>query len=110
LYILAISAIIDRIDKELTAMASSTASSTEVKNNFGNYLEETRVGPVMIQRNGRDVAVLLSIEEYNTLMGESDTYWILRAELSMRTGEPDIVVDPQALLEEVRLRDRKVAA
>jgi len=39
-------------------------SATEAKNKFGELLEMARKEPVWIQKNGRDVAVMLSAEEY----------------------------------------------
>ena len=39
-------------------------SATDAKNKFGEVLELARREPVRIQKNGRDVAVLLSAEEY----------------------------------------------
>ena len=39
-------------------------SATEAKNKFGELLEIARKEPVWIQKNGRDVAVMLSAEEY----------------------------------------------
>jgi prevent-host-death family protein len=47
------------------AMPAMTA--TDAKNRFGQALEMAQAGPVHIQKNGRDVAVLLSPEEYRRL-------------------------------------------
>lgn len=38
--------------------------ATEAKNAFGKLLEDAIVEPVMIQKNGRDFAVVLSLEEF----------------------------------------------
>lgn len=43
-------------------MASMTA--TDAKNKFGQMLEMAQREPVHIQKNGRDVGVLVSPEEY----------------------------------------------
>lgn len=43
-------------------MAKVTA--TEAKNRFGQVLEMARTGPVHVQKNGRDVAVVISPEDY----------------------------------------------
>jgi prevent-host-death family protein len=48
------------------AMASMTA--TDAKNRFGEVLELARKEPVRVQKNGRDVAVVLSAEEYQSLI------------------------------------------
>jgi prevent-host-death family protein len=42
-------------------------SATDAKNKFGEVLEMARKEPVRIQKNGRDVAVMLSAEEYAEL-------------------------------------------
>jgi prevent-host-death family protein len=42
-------------------------SATDAKNRFGEVLEAARKEPVRIQKNGRDVAVLLSAEQYAEL-------------------------------------------
>ncbi|MBL8599387.1 MAG: type II toxin-antitoxin system Phd/YefM family antitoxin [Devosia sp.] len=46
-------------------------SATDAKNKFGEVLEMARKEPVRIQKNGRDVAVMLSAEEYKRLAEES---------------------------------------
>jgi prevent-host-death family protein len=46
-------------------MAAITA--TDAKNRFGQLLELARSEPVHIQKNGRDVAVLLSPDEFHRL-------------------------------------------
>jgi prevent-host-death family protein len=45
-------------------------SATDAKNKFGEVLEMARNEPVRIQKNGRDVAVMLSVEEYQRLARE----------------------------------------
>jgi len=47
-------------------MASITA--TDAKNKFGQVLEMAQAEPVRIQKNGRDVAVVLSPEQYSALV------------------------------------------
>ena len=42
-------------------------SATNAKNRFGEVLEMARTEPVHVQKNGRDVAVVLSPEEYARL-------------------------------------------
>lgn len=42
-------------------------SATDAKNKFGQVLEMAQAGPVRIQKNGRDVAVVLSAEQYSAL-------------------------------------------
>lgn len=42
-------------------------SATDAKNRFGQVLEMARTEPVHVQKNGRDVAVVVSPEEYRRL-------------------------------------------
>lgn len=42
-----------------------TIQATEAKNRFGELLEEAGNEPVLIQKNGRDVAVVMSKAEYD---------------------------------------------
>jgi prevent-host-death family protein len=44
-----------------------TVQATEAKNNFGKLLEDALVEPVTIQKNGREVAVILSFEVFKSL-------------------------------------------
>jgi prevent-host-death family protein len=45
----------------------STITATDAKNRFGQVLETAQREPVHIQKNGRDVGVLISPEEYRRL-------------------------------------------
>jgi prevent-host-death family protein len=45
-------------------MAQTIFSAKEAKNNFGRLLDEARIAPVTIEKNGKKVAVLMSVEEY----------------------------------------------
>ena len=47
-------------------------SATEVKNHFGQCLEEAMQKPLFIQKTGRSVAVMLSIKEYERLSNLED--------------------------------------
>ena len=50
-------------------MAAITA--TDAKNKFGQVLEMAQAEPVRIQKNGRDVAIVLSPEQYGALVQQS---------------------------------------
>ena len=52
-------------------MANITA--TEAKNKFGQVLEMAQAEPVRIQKNGRDVAIVLSPEQYGALIAPTET-------------------------------------
>jgi len=45
----------------------STITATDAKNKFGQVLDEAQREPVRIQKNGRDIAVVLSAAEYERL-------------------------------------------
>jgi antitoxin Phd len=42
-------------------------AATEAKNRFGELIDMAQSGPVRVQRQGRDVAVVLSPEEFRRL-------------------------------------------
>ena len=52
-------------------MKSLTAS--EAKNRFGMLLDLARYEPVLIEKQGRQVAVVLSVEEYERLSASADS-------------------------------------
>ncbi len=41
-----------------------TVSATEAKQNFAAILDQVQSGPILIRRHDREVAVLISLEEY----------------------------------------------
>ncbi|MEO6013348.1 MAG: type II toxin-antitoxin system Phd/YefM family antitoxin [Devosia sp.] len=45
----------------------SSITATDAKNRFGQMLEMAQAEPVHVQKNGRDVAVVISPEEYSRL-------------------------------------------
>lgn len=53
---------------EISAEASmKTMSAREAKNSFGVLLDAAQAGPVQVQKHGRPVAVVMSVEEYRRL-------------------------------------------
>lgn len=70
----------------MATMITSTFTAKEAKNNFGRLLDEARRVPVTIEKNGRKVAVMLSLEEYNFLETLSDAYWLKRARQAGKAG------------------------
>lgn len=48
-------------------------SATDAKNKFGQLLEMARTEPVRIQKNGRDVGVMVSPELYADLVAKTET-------------------------------------
>lgn len=60
--------------------------STEAKTNFGEILTASQREPVVIQKNGKDVSVLISYEEFKEYQKvvASDRYW---GELAVNSGK-----------------------
>ncbi len=77
-----------------------TATATDVKNRFGQFLELAQREPVAIEKTGRRVAVIISEEEYNRLSALDDAYWIERAKQAAATG----FLSPEATMEFVQKR------
>jgi len=63
-----------------------TANATDIKNRFGEYLDEARSEPLVVNRNGRNVAVLLSWGEYVRLSALEDAWWAARAKVAEAEG------------------------
>lgn len=45
----------------------ATISATDAKNKFGQVLEMAQAEPVRVQKNGRDVAVVMSPQQYDAM-------------------------------------------
>jgi len=67
-------------------LSMKTVSSTEIKNRLGQYLEKAIAEPVVIEKAGRKVAVVLSFDEYNRLLRLEDSYWAARARAAEESG------------------------
>lgn len=61
-------------------------TATEMKNHFGQYLEESISGPVFIEKTGRSVAVMVSVKEYERLTSLEDAYWAQKASKAENSG------------------------
>ncbi len=51
-----------------------TLNATQAKNQFGQLLDDAQAGPVAIQKNGRDVAVLISMAQYKAIASEESIH------------------------------------
>lgn len=67
-------------------MSMTTTTATELKNRLGVYLDTALTEPVLIQKSGRDVAVLISKKRYAHLEALEDEIWLLRAMLAEKDG------------------------
>jgi prevent-host-death family protein len=63
-----------------------TVAAAEAKQSFGRLLDDAQREPVRIERNGRPVAVLLSMAEYELFEKLEDAYWGQRAQEAMKEG------------------------
>ncbi len=46
-------------------------SAREVKHHFGQLIDEARAEPVVVEKHGRPVVVVLAVEEYQRLTGRT---------------------------------------
>jgi antitoxin Phd len=53
--------------------------ATELKTRLGKYLDVAIKEPVIIEKNGRNAAVIISFEQYNHLLELEDFYWGMKA-------------------------------
>ncbi len=63
-----------------------TMSASDAKNNFGDLLESARSNPVKIERNGRAVAVVVSLEDFERMEAMEDAWWGRQAEEALKEG------------------------
>ncbi len=69
------------LNKDMTTFAASDA-----KNKFGSLLDAAQRRPITIEKKGRPVAVLLSMEDYERFEALDDAYWVRRAQQAMKEG------------------------
>ncbi len=75
-----------------------TLRASEAKNRFGELLDLARREPVQIAKKGRNVAVVLSIEEFERLSDLEDELLAIKAEKARQEGFIGIS-ESEALLE-----------
>ncbi|MEE8544196.1 MAG: type II toxin-antitoxin system Phd/YefM family antitoxin, partial [Alphaproteobacteria bacterium] len=63
-----------------------TFAASEAKNEFGRLLDTAQREPVTIEKKGRPVAVVLSLEEYERLEALDDAWWAARADEAAEEG------------------------
>lgn len=59
----------------------------EAKDGFGRLLDTAQREPVRIEKKGRPVAVLISMDEYQRLEAMEDAWWAERAEAAEKEGD-----------------------
>lgn len=60
--------------------------ATEMKNKLGHYIQVALVEPVVVEKTNRQVAVLLSMKEYERLTKLEDAYWGEKAKAAEAEG------------------------
>lgn len=63
-----------------------TVAATELKNKFGQIIDQARREPVLVQSHGRDMVVILDHAEFQRLRQLEDLYWIQRADEAVKSG------------------------
>ena len=63
-----------------------TVTATDLKNRFGQIVDQARREPVMIQNHGRDAVVILDHAEFERLCRLEDAYWIAHADEAIKSG------------------------
>lgn len=63
-------------------------SAKEAKNAFGILIDTARAEPVLIEKHGRGVVVVLSVEEYERLSNPRQTGLKSRQREAKKDGEP----------------------
>ena len=77
-----------------------TLGASEAKNHFGKLLDLARREPIQIAKKGRNVAVVISIEEFERLSELEDELLAIKAEKARQEGFIGIS-ESEALLEEL---------
>jgi prevent-host-death family protein len=67
-------------------MPIQKVTATELKNHLGAYLEAAIAAPVIVEKSGREVAVLISREHYTHLQALEDRWWGEQAKLAEKRG------------------------
>jgi len=63
-----------------------SVAAKQAKDQFGQLLDTARTEPVAIQKHGRDVAVVLSIHDYQRLAHAEDQLWAAKAAKAEKKG------------------------
>lgn len=63
-----------------------TRTATNAKTQFGHLLDMANKEPVAIQKSGRNVAVIMSYEDYERLTRLEDEYWAMKAIKAEKEG------------------------
>lgn len=81
-------------------------AAKEAKDGFGLLLDTAQREPVMIEKKGRPVAVVVSIADYERLEGLEDAYWANRARKAAARGFLDAVESSRLVSDMLNAEDR----
>lgn len=89
-----------------------TVSATEARVHFGEILRQAQIAPVVIERGGKPLAVILSKEEYDRLTGRENWREMLaqaHQAIRERLGDQELP-DPAEMIRKAReIRDEQIA-
>jgi antitoxin Phd len=63
-----------------------TMAAKAAKDGFGDLLDSAQREPVTIARNGRPVAIVLSVGEFERLKALEDAWWAAKADAAAKEG------------------------
>lgn len=61
-------------------------AAAEAKNNFGKMIDTVQREPITIEKKGRAIAVVLSMEEYAKLESLENEFWGNKAKSAIKEG------------------------
>jgi prevent-host-death family protein len=64
-------AIVATMDLSIMGRRMKALSAREAKYNFGRLIDTARAEPVVIEKHGRPVVVVIAVEEYEKLTGNA---------------------------------------
>lgn len=80
-------------------------TAKDAKNRFGEFLDAAQRAPVSVTKNGRDVAVLMSREDYDRFAEIEDVAWSARAKDVLDTADFMDPTESEAFLKQILSRD-----
>jgi len=78
----------------------NTIKSTDIQRKFGQHFEPALIEPIVIEKNGRAIAAMVSITYLERLQALEDKYW---AELALEAQKSGYV-DQDKAIEALNLR------
>ncbi len=92
---------------------NKTVSATDARIRFGELIQDAQLGPVVVERGGKPIVVVLSVQEYDRLLsGQTRKSWrelVAEAHERVRIDlQGRVLPDPAVVLQQIREeRDQK---